>query len=154
MPSAINLHGVRNAVLDDVWISGFDKGIEASDSSLLLHGVNVQGCGIGLSLRGSVASVSDSRFLNNAIDIAVDKSTAFMIDTIAERILRILPKGDYRINYYRSQHIVREIIDTRDVEKKRSKLRELLNSIRRNPAYLWIVYQIIKEVSRLCGRPW
>jgi len=151
MPTAISLRGTRNAILENVWISGFEKGIDASDSSLLLSGVNIRGCGTGLSLRGSVASVSDSQFLNNAIDVAVEKSTVFMIDTVARRILEILPKGDYRINYYKSQHIVREIIDTKDIKKKRLCLRKLLDNIR-YAQYLWTIYQMIKEVFRLSGK--
>jgi len=150
MPSAIKLTGAGNAILRNVWISGFDKGIDASESSLLLSGVNIQGCGTGLSLKSSVASISNSKFLNNAIDIAVDKSTVFMIDIIAKRILEILPKSDYRINYYKSQYIVREIINTKDINRKRVCLRKLLDNIK-YPAYLWTVYQIIKEVSKLLG---
>jgi hypothetical protein len=153
MGTAIALRGTRNAILRNVWISGFDKGIEASDSSLLLSGVNIRGCGTGLDLRSSVASVSDSKFLSNAIDIAVDKSTASMIDIIARRILEITPKGDYRINYYKNAHIVRAIIDTREVKKKRLHLRKLLDALK-YPGYLWTAYQIIKEVSRALGKQW
>jgi hypothetical protein len=146
--TAIRLHGANRTILRNVWIRGFNKGIEAVNSNLLLSGVNVQRCGTGLGLVNSYASVHRSSFLDNAIDIVVDKSTAFIINTIAYRILEILPKGDYRINPYTTGRIAHEIIRTRDLKAKRSLLRKLLNSLK----YVrdgWIVYQILKEIRRV-----
>lgn len=145
MTTAIRLHGVNNAIFRNVWINGFNKGIEAENSNLLLSSVNVRRCGTGLGLINSYASVHNSNFLDNAIDIVVNKSTAFIIDTIAYRILEILPKGDYRINPITTGRIARQIIRTTDLKKKRSYLRKVLNSLK----YVrdgYVVYQILKEI--------
>jgi len=150
LATAIRLHGTNNAILRNVWISGFNKGIEAVNSNLLLSGVNVQRCGTGLGLVNSYASVHSSRFFDNAIDIAVNKSTAFIINTIAYRILEILPKGDYRINPYTTKRIVYEIINTTDVNRKRLSLRKLLYNLK-YVGYGWVVYQILKEILRICS---
>lgn len=129
----------------NVTISGFNKGIEALDSNLLLSGVNVQRCSVGLDLISSNAAIYRSQLIDNAIDIVVNKSRAFLINTLAYRILRILPKGDYRINPYHIELIAREIINTADISEKRKRLRTLLNILKKTP-YAWTIYQIIKEI--------
>jgi len=144
MSTAIALHGVKNVILRNVWISGFKKGVEAVNSNLLLGGVYIQRSGIGLDLVNSYATIHDSRFIENAIDIVVNKSTAFIINTVASKIVEILPKGDYRVNPYMVQSIAYEIISTSDVQRKRSLLRKLLRYLN-YVGYGLTVYQILKE---------
>ena len=143
--TAIALRGTNNAFLRNVTISGFNKGIEALDSNLLLSGVNVQRCGVGLDLISSNAAIYRSQLIDNAIDIVVNKSRAFLINTLAYRILQILPTGDYRINPYHIGIIAHEIINTADIIEKRRRLRKLLNILKKTP-YAWVIYQIIKEI--------
>jgi hypothetical protein len=148
MATAIALHGTNNIILRNVWIDGFNKGIEAVNSNLLLGGVHVQRCGVGLDLMNSYASVHDSKFVDNAIDIIVNKSTVFVINTIAYRILEILPKGDYRLNPYYAERIAYDIIKTKDIGRKRLLLHKLLN-ILKAAGYGWTVYQILREILKL-----
>jgi hypothetical protein len=143
--TAIALRRANNVLLRNVTIRGFNKGIEALDSNLLLSEVNVQRCGVGLDLISSNAAIYRSQLIDNAIDIVVNKSRAFLINTLAYRILRILPKGDYRINPYHIELITREIINTADISEKRRRLRTLLNILKKTP-YAWTIYRIIKEI--------
>jgi len=145
LATAIALRSANNVLMRNVTISGFNKGIEALDSNLLLSGVNVQRCGVGLDLISSNAVIYRSQLIDNAIDIVVNKSRAFLINTLAYRILRILPKGDYRINPYHIELITREIINTADISEKRRRLRTLLNILKKTP-YAWTIYRIIKEI--------
>jgi len=145
LATAIALRSAKNVLMRNVTISGFNKGIEALDSNLLLSGVNVQRCGVGLDLISSNAAIYRSQLIDNAIDIVVNKSRAFLINTLAYRILRILPKGDYRINPYHIELITREIINTADISEKRRRLRTLLNILKKTP-YAWTIYRIIKEI--------
>jgi len=55
LATAIALRSASNVLMRNVTISGFNKGIEAFDSNLLLSGVNVQRCGVGLDLISSSA---------------------------------------------------------------------------------------------------
>jgi len=143
--TAIALRGAKNVRLRNVAIRGFNKGIEALDSNLFLGGVNIQRCGVGLDLVRSNAAIYRSQLIDNAIDIVVNKSRAFLINTLAYRILRILPRGDYRINPYHIELITREIINTADISEKRRRLRTLLNILKKTP-YAWTIYRIIKEI--------
>jgi len=145
LATAIALHSANNVLMRNVTISGFNKGIEALDSNLLLSGVSVQRCGVGLNLISSNAAIYRSQLIDNAIDIAVNKSRAFLIDTLAYRILRILPGGDYRINPYQIALIARGIINTADIHEKRRRLHRLLD-ILKGAGYGWTIYQIIKEI--------
>lgn len=146
--AAISLRNADNVVFRRCHFINCDKAIEAIDSKIMLDRVDVRRCGIGLDLVNSQAAVQDSMFFDNAIDIVVNKSTAFVMNTVAQRILEILPKGDYRINPYTTEHLVNTIINTRDVHKKRVLLGRLLNTFK-IAGYGWTVYQIIKEVLRL-----
>jgi hypothetical protein len=145
LTTAIALRSANNVLMRNVTISGFNKGIEALDSNLLLSGVNVQRCGVGLDLISSNAAIYRSQLIDNAIDIVVNQSRAFLINTLAYRILRILPRGDYRINPYHIELIAHEIINTADISEKRKRLRTLLNILKKTP-YAWTIYQIIKEI--------
>lgn len=148
MTTAIALRGANKVFLRNVFIDGFNKGIDAVNSNLLLSEVNVQRCGIGLNLTSSNAVIYHSQLIDNAIDIVVNKSRAYLIDTLTQRILEILPTGDYRINPYQIQSIAMEIINTADVREKRRRLHQLLNILKKTP-YAWTVYQIIKEILQL-----
>ena len=92
--TAIAMNGAQNVVLRNVGISGCRKGIEATNSNLLLDNVHIQRSGIGLDLVNSQAAIHNSKFIENQIDVVVNSSTAYMINTIARRILQITPKGD------------------------------------------------------------
>lgn len=142
---AIALRRTNNVLMRNVTIRGFNKGIEALDSNLLLSGVNIQRCGVGLDLIGSSAAIYRSRLIDNSIDIVVNKSRAWLINVLVHRILEILPRGDYRINPYQIEFIAREIINTADIREKRRRLRKLLNILKKTPL-VWTVYQIIKEI--------
>ena len=145
LTTAIALRSANNVFMRNVTIRGFNKGIEALDSNLLLSGVNVQRCGVGLDLISSNAAIYRSQLIDNAIDIVVNKSRAFLVNTLAYRILRILPRGDYRINPYHIELIAHEIINTANISEKRRRLRTLLNILKKTP-YAWTIYQIIKEI--------
>jgi len=146
LATAIALRSANNVLMRNVTISGFNKGIEALDSNLLLSGVNVQRCGVGLDLISSNAAIYRSQLIDNAIDIVVNESRAFLMNTLAYRILRILPGGDYRINPYHIELIAHEIVNTADISEKRRRLRTLLNILKKTP-YAWTIYQIIKEIT-------
>jgi len=148
MATAIGMRNAKNVILSNVTIRGFSKGIEAVNSNMLLSQANIQRCGIGLDLVNSNSIIHQSRFSDNSIDLVVNRSRAFVIDTMVHRILRILPRGDYRINPYPIEGIALGIINTADVNEKRRLLRQLL-SILRNTPLAWTVYQIIREVLRL-----
>ena len=150
MATAIALRGAKNVLMRNVTVSGFNKGVDAFDSNLLLSGVNIQRCGIGLDLISSNATIHRSQLIDNAIDIVVNKSRAYLINTLTYRILRILPRGDYRINPYHIGLVAHKIINTADIREKRRHLRTLLN-ILKGTAYAWTVYRIIKEALRLIG---
>ena len=150
MGTAIALRGAQNVVLRNVGISGFQKGIEAVDAHLLLDRVNIQRCGVGMDLTNSYAAIHSSRFIDNAIDIAVNKSTAFILDTIAQRILEILPRGDYRINPYTTERRLFEIINTNNVEKKRTSLLGVIDKLK-YVGYGWNIYQIISKILAAFG---
>jgi hypothetical protein len=145
MATAIALHGARNVVLRNVQILGFQKGVEAVNSNLLLSGVHIQRSAIGLDLLNSYATIHDTRFTENVIDIVVNKSVAFVIDSAVRKIMEILPNSDYRINSYKVRSIGYKIINTRDIEKKRFLLWQLLDYLK-YVGYVWLVYQIIKEL--------
>jgi hypothetical protein len=148
--TALALRGSSSVFLDNVVIRGFNKGIEAVDSNLLLSGVDVRGCGVGLGLNNSYASIYRSRLSDNVVDLVVNRSTAFVIDTLAHRILEVLPRGDIRINPYQIERIARRIITTVDVREKRRLLRWLLSIIKVTPL-AWTAYSIVKEALRLRG---
>jgi len=150
MATAIALRGAKSVFVRNVTISGFNKGVKALDSNLLLSGANIQRCGIGLDLVNTNATIYRSRLTDNIIDIVVNKSRAFIIDSVAHKILQILPRGDYRINPYHIGIIANRIINTTDIREKRRWLRRLLN-IFKGTAYAWTVYRIIKEALRLIG---
>jgi len=150
MSTAIRLGNSRNVLFRNVFISGFNKGIEAVNSNMLLDGVNVQRCGIGIDLRNSDAVFHRSNLTNNAIDVVVNKSRAYMINTIAQRVLELLPKGDYRINPYQIQNLAINVINTRDIQEKRRRFRKLLNYLTKY-SHIWTIYSIIKEIFRFAG---
>lgn len=139
------MRNATNVYLRNVIIRGFNRGIEARNSHMLLDGVNIQRCGIGLDLVGSKAIIHRSQIFDNAVDIVVNKSRAFIIGTVVYRILRILPKGDYRINPHRIGHIALGVINTLDVHEKRRRLKQLLSYLKYTPL-IWTVYQILKEI--------
>jgi hypothetical protein len=144
MSSAIVMHNAKNVILRNVWISGFRKGVEAVNSNLLLNNVHIRRCNIGLNLINSNATIHNSMLIENSIDIIVNRSTAFIIESMVRRIMEILPNGDYRINPYKVWRIANEIINTRNEEEKRSLLRKLLKYLE-YVGYGWIIYQILKE---------
>jgi hypothetical protein len=148
LATAIALRSANNVLMRNVTIRGFNKGIEALDSNLLLSGVNVQRCGVGLDLIRSNAAVHHSQLIDNAIDIVVNRSRAFLINSRVYRILQILPTWDYRINPYHMRLIAHKILNTADISEKRSYLRKLLNVLKKTP-YAWVIYQIAKEILGL-----
>lgn len=148
MATGIGMRNAKNVLLSNVTINGFSKGIEAVNSSMLLNRANIQSCGIGLDLINSNSVIYSSQFSDNCIDIVVNRSRAFVIDTLVRRILRILPSGDYRVNPYQIEGIALGIINTADIHEKRRRLRQLLLILRNTPL-AWTVYQIIKEIFRL-----
>jgi len=147
MTTAIAMRNATNVYLKNVTIRGFNKGIEARNSHLLLDGINVQRCGIGLDLIGSKAILYRSQLFDNAVDIVVNKSTAYIIDSVVYSILRILPKDDYRIDPYRIGRIAFWIVNTADAHEKRRRLKQLLSLLKYTPL-AWTVYQILKEALR------
>jgi hypothetical protein len=148
MATAIGMRNARNVLLSNVTIRGFSKGIEAVNSSMVLSEANIQRCGVGLDLVNSNSVIHHSQLTDNGIDMVVNKSRAFVIDTLVYRILKILPKGDYRIDPYQIEYIALGVVNTADIREKRRRLRRLLNILKNTPL-AWTVYQIIKEIIRL-----
>ena len=150
MATAIKLDKSSKVLLRNVSIRGFNKGIEATDSDLLLSGVDVQRCGTGVELVRSNATFHNTQIRDNTVDLVINNSKAHIINTIAQRIVEITPKGDYRINPYQIQSIAYEIINTTNIHEKRKKLKQLWNIVKYTPL-AWTTYQIIKEILRLNG---
>jgi hypothetical protein len=150
MATAIKLNKSSNVLLRGVTIRGFNKGIEATDSDLMLSGVNVQRCGIGVELVRSNATFHDTLLRDNNVDLVINNSKAYILNTIAKRIIEITPNGDYRINPVQIRRIAFQIINTTDVREKRRRLKQLWNVVKYTP-FAWAVYQIIKEILRLNG---
>lgn len=151
MSTAIRL-GKSKGILRNVTIRGFNKGIEAIDSDLLLSQVDVQRSGIGVELIRSNATFHDVQLRDNTVDLVINNSKAHIINTIAQRIVEITPRGDYRVNPYQIQAIAYQIINTTDIQEKKRRLRQLWNVVKYTP-FAWAVYSIIKEILRLNGIP-
>lgn len=152
MATAIRLHNAKNTIVRNCYVSGFNKGIEAINSDVLLSNNKFQKCGVGLELINSKAVVHNSYFMDNVIDIVVNKSKAQLIDSLARRILAILPNGEIRINPYVIRNMAIQIINTRDIQEKRSRLRKLLRYLKKY-SHVWTIYSILKEIARLAGYP-
>jgi hypothetical protein len=120
------------------------------NSGILLSNNNLQRCNIGLELINSDAVVHNNFFIDNAIDIVVNRSKAQLIDTLAKRVLAILPNGDIRINPYAIESMAIRIINTRDIQEKKSRLRQLLRYLKYY-RHIWAIYCILKEIARLAG---
>lgn len=150
MSTAIKLDKSSKILLRNVTIRGFNKGIEAIDSDLLLSQVDVQRCATGIELVRSNATFHDVRLRDNVVDLVINNSRAHIINTIAQRIVEITPKGDYRINSYQIRTIAYQIINTANIQEKRRKLKLLWNVVKYTPI-AWTAYQIIKEILRLNG---
>lgn len=150
MATAIKLNKSSRVLLRNVSIRGFNKGIEAIDSDLMMDEVNVQRCGTGVELVRSRATLNDTILRDNTVDLVINNSRAQIINTIAQRIVEITPKGDYRINPHQIRAIAYEIINTADIHEKRKKLKQLWNVVKHTPL-AWAAYQIIKEILRLNG---
>ena len=152
MATAIKLKNAKRVLLDNVVISGFNRGIEAINSDFALSNSNVRRNVVGVDLTNSDAIIHNSQLVDNAIDIVVNKSRVQLIDTIAYRILEILPKGDCRMNPYQIERIAYSIINTRDIQEKKRNLSQLLKYLK-NYTHIWGIYQIIKEILRWVGYP-
>jgi len=150
MATAIKLNKSSRVFMQNVSIRGFNKGIEAIDSNMLLSGVDVRKCGTGVELINSHATFHDSCLMDNNVDLVVNNSNAHIINTIARRILAITPKNDYRINPYQIQSIAYQIINTRDADEKRRRLKQLWNIVK-HTSFAWTFYQIIERVLRYYG---
>lgn len=150
MATAISMHGAKNVYFKDVFIRGFRTGIEATDSTFFMGGSNIQGCGIGVALNNSDAVFHGTSIIDNAIDMVVNKSRAYLINSLARRVLELLPKGDYRINPYLIENLAFNVINTRDIQEKRRRLSTLFNALKKYQ-HIWVIYSIIKEILRLAG---
>lgn len=150
MATAIKIVNSKNNIFDGNFISGFETGIEAINSDIILNRNRIQRCNVGLQLRNSDAIIHDGVFTDNAIDIVVDRSKAQLIDTIANMILAVTPKNDYRINPYYIESLAIKVINTRDPLEKRRNYKQLLGYLK-NFTYIWAIYGIVKEALRLAG---
>lgn len=152
MATAIKLRNAKGVVLRHVTISGFNKAIEAVNSDVFIGDSNVRRNVVGVDLANSEAVIHNSQLVDNAIDLVVNGSRVQLIDTIAHRILQLLPKGDYRINPYQIERIAYAVINTRDIQEKKRNLRQLLRYLK-NYTHVWEIYEILREVLRLVGYP-
>ena len=134
----------------NVSIRGFNKGIEAVNSDLLLSGVDVRRCGIGVELVDSHVTFHDTFLMDNNVDLVVNNSNAHLINTIARRILAVTPKGEISINPYQIQSIAYQIINTRDITEKKRGLKQLWNVVKYT-SLAWTFYQIIERILRYYG---
>jgi len=148
MSVGIRLQGARNVLLDNVFVTGFDKGLELVESDAILDEVIVRKCNVGLNVERSNVLVQNSTIIENVIDLIVNRSTVFLMNVIAHRILEVLPWGDYRVNPYRAGVIAKRVINTRDVERKKHWFKRLIN-ILEAMGYGWLIYEILKELRGL-----
>ncbi|NHJ33137.1 MAG: hypothetical protein FK732_09750 [Asgard group archaeon] len=133
--------------MKNVTINGFKTGIDAANSDFILSRGNIRRCGIGVNLQNSHATFHDTYLMDNNVDLVVNNSNVHIIDTIAKRIIAITPKGDIRVNPYQINYIANQIINTRDVRKKKRWLRQLWNIIKYT-SLVWTVYQIFERILR------
>jgi hypothetical protein len=150
MATAIKLDKSSRIFLRNVTIRGFNKGIEAINSNVLLSRVDVRRCGTGVELINSHATFHDSCLMDNNVDLVVNNSNAHLINTIAQRILAVTPKGDISINPYQIQSIAYQIINTRDITEKKRRLKQLWNVIK-HTSLAWTFYQIVEKILRYYG---
>jgi len=150
MATAIKLKNTRETFLNNVFITGFNKGVEAINSKLTLNKVNIQKCNVGLELNNSHAIVRRSVMINNGIDVIVNKSKAIMINTIVRRIIELLPNNEIRINPYRIRNLAFSVINTQNIKEKRKRLKNLLNTLNKY-SKIWKIYLILKEILSLVG---
>jgi len=150
LATAIKLENASKVFMRNVSIRGFNKGIEAINSDLLLSGVDVRRCGIGVELVNTHATFHDTFLMDNNVDLVVNNSNAHLIDTIAKRILAVTPKGDISINPYQIQSIAYQIINTRDITEKKRRLKQLW-AVVKYTSLAWAFYQIIERILRYYG---
>jgi hypothetical protein len=100
MASGIRLHNVKDGIVRNCYVSGLTKGLEVINSDVLLSNNSFQRCKIAVELVNSGAVIHNNYFMDNAIDIVVNRSKAKLIDTLARRILAVLPNGGMQINPY------------------------------------------------------
>ena len=157
MATAIMLRGARNVLLDNVVIRGFERGIVAENSSLLMNRVRVVNGGIGVLLRRSYANILNSQIYGNLIDILAEESNVNIINSIALKIIAYLSNvsvSHYEVNVYELQRLALDVLSEQDPENKRRKYRRLLKKIKKIAeiaSYAASLHYIIRELLRLLG---
>jgi len=127
MTTAIMLRGARNVLLDNVVIRGFERGIVAENSSLLMNRVRAVNGGIGVLLRRSYANILNSQVYGNLIDVLTEESDVNIINSIALKIIAYLSNvsiSHYAVNVYELQRLALDVLREHVPENK--NLREIL----------------------------
>ena len=157
MTTAIMLRRARNALLDNVVIRGFERGIVAENSSLLMNRVRVVNGGIGVLLRRSYANILNSQIYGNLIDVLAEESDVNIINSIVLKIIAYLSNvsiSHYAVNVYELQRLALDALRERNPENKRRKFKRLLKKIKKIVEignYAASLHYIIRELLRLLG---
>jgi hypothetical protein len=150
LSTGIKVQNSKNIYIRGGSIAGFNKGIEAINSDVIINNTTFQRCNVAIDLTNSEALINNPIFVDNIIDITVNKSDAKLINTLTNKILAITPQTDIRINPYVIEQMGLKVINTRDVAEKKKRFRELLKYLKYY-THIWAIYSILKEIARLAG---
>ena len=160
MGAAILIKGAKRALLQNVVIRGFSRGIVAERSNLFLDRVLVSHSGVGLELKESSAILYGSGFLYNQVDILAERASIELIDTIASTIRAYMSDihvHHYAINPYKLRILATDVLREKHPERKRRKFKRLLNEIFKYVEYvehaiaLYEIYKILRVILRQLG---
>ena len=155
MSTAIRLKNARHVILDNVRISGFQRGILAENSQVSMRRTNISGNIIGIETYNSDFIVASS-ILNNNLDILLgENSEITILDTIARRIIDIIktPVEPVALDI---NWIAHRILSTKDANQKMSLLKKIKEMI--SPylstggrAVSWVlkIYELLKMLQEL-----
>jgi len=130
MATAIYLNGVRQAVLNNVVVRGFDVALLAKNSNFIAQDFQSLNNFVGVYAENSSGTIHRGYFKDNVIDIVANSSSIHVIDTVASRILEIAEKY-YRYEFMELGYIASKILNTIDSAQKRELYKTLLLKIRR-----------------------
>jgi hypothetical protein len=152
MPTGIKIEKSKDIRIIGGRISGFDKGIEVTESDVIIAGTTFRKCNVAIDMHNSDVLLKSPIFKDNIIDLIVNKSKATLIDTLTRKIIAVTPKNDIRINPFAIESMAIRVINTRDIKEKKRRYRELLKYLK-GYSHVWVIYSILKEIARLAGYP-
>ncbi len=172
MPSVgIKVSNSADVRISNSRISGFDKGIEVTDSEISLHNTSIRQCGVGLDSHNSRVVTSgnsnikqcivgidaynsdivmqDSVLLDNVIDMVIDSSKMSLIDSVADKVIFSLKS----IEIKNRDEVINLAVETKNAKNKASKrahYRKLLKCLKllRDIA---AIYALFKDIINSAG---